>query len=319
MNSTDLEDRESIYKGKEKEHLKNIPFHISKSVISRPNSNTCKWVHISGCMGAGKTTELRKYIEHYRLLRFPVVLFRPSLDDRSKLIPYVTDHNMFGVTNATLAFDINDVIKTMNTVCTKLKTLEREKHETETETERDYYFYDKVVVAIDELHLLKGENIEDRLTDIQSKGAVILTTAPAGDWNNKPFESIRNVHSMADVIYLKGVCAICKNDASHSVRITDTVEQISVGGFDQYFPSCARCRFLYISGDLYATCQLNKWKNEEQQRKRDKVKKVAALVDFLRLSGDFPDSDGFANRSLSNKGSPLSVSEGYFSQDEDYE
>ena len=163
---------------------------------------------IFGPMFSGKTSELIRRINRYKIANKNVVAIKYSKDTRYSKNEISTHDN-----------------KNLEALsCLKLNN--------------DYDNYD--VIAIDEGQFF--DNILDFTIDYMNKNKIIIIAALDGTFQQKPFNNILDLVPYATKLTkLSAICMICKNEAHYSHRITKETELEVIGGMDKYIACCYKC------------------------------------------------------------------------------
>jgi len=166
---------------------------------------------VCGPMFSGKSEELLRRIHRVQLANKPHLLFKPSVDDRYSKNEVVSHK---GNRNGCVVID----------------------------TAGEILAYPRVsVIGIDEAQFLSGDLVGVAETLAQEGVRVILACLDT-DYLGKPFGQMGNLMAVADeVVKLKAVCMQCGADAGKSQRLTETSEQVAVGGSDHYEARCRSC------------------------------------------------------------------------------
>jgi thymidine kinase len=73
-------------------------------------------------------------------------------------------------------------------------------------------------------------------------GKIIIISGLSGTFKMEPFENMSKLISIADeVVFCRSVCVSCTDDASFTLRTSNSEELVSIGGADTYKPVCRRC------------------------------------------------------------------------------
>ena len=165
---------------------------------------------ITGCMFAGKTTEL---INRLKSLNENYLLVKPKVDIR--------DHGEKIVTHGGITEQAISVHK-LSDIFEKLSDIK--------------------VVGVDEAQFFKKSIISD-LYYLNSQNIRIIVAGLEKDYLNQPFGSMVEIISIADkVIRLKAICHRCGEDAIYSHRKnTHAKEQFLIGNKNFYEALCERC------------------------------------------------------------------------------
>ena len=165
---------------------------------------------ITGCMFAGKTTEL---INRLKLLNKKYLLVKPKLDTRDIETQICTHDGLFEE-----AKQVNNLSEIFN----KLKEIE--------------------VLGIDEAQFFH-ESIIEEIKHIASQGIIIVIAGLAKDYLNKPFGSMDKVIQIStSITWLQAECNHCKNPATYSHRKPNQLKnQVLIGDQNQYEALCETC------------------------------------------------------------------------------
>jgi len=164
---------------------------------------------ITGCMFAGKSTELLCRVEESKL---NVLFIKPKLDSR---------YNK-GTINTHSGKKIDAlVVNSLTDVFSKLNHID--------------------LIAIDEAQFFDTSIAEDCIK-LSNMGINVLIAGLEFDYLHQKFESMITLLSIADSITrLKAICVECGNPAIHSHRIVNEKSKILVGHKDYYEPLCTEC------------------------------------------------------------------------------
>ena len=166
---------------------------------------------ITGCMFAGKSTELLRRVEIYESAKNKVLCVKYSHDIR---------YSETGICT-------HDKQHKKATVCLDLLHLE------------DVVLCNYDVIAIDEGQFFAG--LISFCIKWSTMGKVILVAALDGTFEKKPFGEVCNLMPLCDnVVKLFAKC-FCKRNASFSKRIIQDSNEIVIGGSDKYIAVCRNC------------------------------------------------------------------------------
>lgn len=170
---------------------------------------------IIGPMFSGKTTELYKNVERYRLANLKCVYVKHGLDTRYS-DEYLMTHDKRCHEEKTLITDI--LMNIFNDV-----------------TEFD-------CIGIDEGQFFKDIIVfSEKLANL---GKLVIIAGLDGDSNRKPFGDICSLIPLCEKISkLKAVCLSCHKDASFTKSIKSKTDVIDVGGNEKYSATCRSCYF----------------------------------------------------------------------------
>jgi thymidine kinase len=165
---------------------------------------------ITGCMFAGKTTEL---INRLKLLNKKYLLVKPKLDTRDIESQICTHDGVFED-----AIQVNNLSEIFN----KLKGIE--------------------VLGIDEAQFF-NESIIKEIEYISSKGISIVIAGLAKDYLNKSFGCMdKMIQISTSITWLKAECNRCKKSATYSHRKPNYLkDQVLIGDENQYEALCETC------------------------------------------------------------------------------
>ncbi len=166
-------------------------------------------VLILGCMFSGKTTELLRRVDKLTSIGKKVLVIHSAVDTR------VSD----------------DVVETHNGIKKIAITFNSMK---------DVPFDDYDAVAIDEGQFF--DDIETIIPFLDKK--LVIIAGLNGSYNKK---NIGFLHKLLphvdDIIFKKAYCASCKDivPAVFSKRLTNSTNEIDIGGSDKYIAVCRKC------------------------------------------------------------------------------
>ena len=170
-----------------------------------------KHIHvITGCMFAGKTTEL---INRLRVTNHNYLLVKPVIDNRDSHNSVCT-HD--GVQEKAIRVNkVSDIFKLLSNI---------------------------QVVGIDEAQFFQPSIIDD-LYYLKDKNIKVIIAGLEKDYLHKPFKSMQKIISMADtVIRLQATCNNCGKPATHSHRKnTTSKKQLLIGAENFYEALCGEC------------------------------------------------------------------------------
>ena len=165
---------------------------------------------ITGCMFAGKTTEL---INRLKTLKENYILVKPIVDNRDSG-NFISTHS--GIEEKAIRVNrLSDIFDQL----------------------------DKIdVIGIDEAQFFKKSIIQD-LYYLKSKNIKIILAGLEKDYLNKPFGLMQEIIKISDtVIRLKATCNQCGRDATYSHRKnTNLTTQFLIGDENFYEALCESC------------------------------------------------------------------------------
>ena len=164
---------------------------------------------ITGCMFAGKSTELLRRVKKANK---NFLLLKPSLDSRYDKSS-VTTHSGEKL-DAIVVNSVAEIFDKLNNIN---------------------------LLAIDEAQFFQKKVVEDCL-EIQKMGIDIIIAGLEFDYLHKKFHSMSGLLKIANSITkLQAICAKCNKPASYSHRIVSQNTKILVGHKDYYEPLCLDC------------------------------------------------------------------------------
>lgn len=171
----------------------------------------CGQLHlIVGCMYSGKSTELLKIINHYKILDKKVLAINHSSDDRygdNSIISHDKKSHPSLMTNSLMK--INN--KCINTD----------------------------IIIIEEAQFFA--DLKDFVYKMLEKNKIIYVAGLDGDSFMKPFGQILDLIPICDSIKkLSALCIKCKDGtlANFTKRIVTNSEQTLIGSFESFIPVC---------------------------------------------------------------------------------
>lgn len=165
---------------------------------------------IIGPMGAGKTSELLRYIERAETAEMPIALYKFSGDLR-----YSSRFSTHTQRESSLP-------------CTLLDSFEG------VEVPKSG------LVCVDEAQFISG--VVPWAREVARGATCVLSVLSSDAWQ-KPFPQFGEICASADeIIQLRGICYKCKQDAIYTKRRdSQDAPRIAIGGFDVYQPVCRGC------------------------------------------------------------------------------
>ena len=165
---------------------------------------------ITGCMFAGKTTEL---INRLRSIKQKYLLVKPLIDKREEGDKVSTHSGI--VEKAIRVNHLSDIFNMLK---------------------------DIKVVGVDEAQFFKKSIVKD-LKYLKSKDIRIILAGLDRDYLNKPFGSMSDILSISDTVtVLKARCNNCQAPASYSFRKNTSQEnQLLIGNENFYEALCEVC------------------------------------------------------------------------------
>lgn len=174
---------------------------------------------IVGCMSCGKSEELIRRVRRAAIAKQSVMVFKPSLDDRTD---QVTIASRDGRRWDAIAIDRPaDVLARTNGGCQ--------------------------VVGFDEAQFFPGE-IAAVIDKLVERGTRVIVSGLDTDFRGEPFDVVARLMAVADsVTKLTAVCMRCGGPATRSQRLIDgrpapwSAPTIQVGGDELYEARCRNC------------------------------------------------------------------------------
>ena len=172
---------------------------------------------ITGCMFSGKSTELIKIINKYKILNKEIIAINHSKDDRYGKNSIIT-HNKLKVE------------------CISIDSLMKIKTNKE-------YGYDRCdVIVIEEAQFF--EDLYNFVIDAADKDhKIVIVAGLDGDSNREIFGDILRLIPLCDTITkLSALCVVCQDGtpANFSKRIVDIKGQELIGSNKEYIPVCRK-------------------------------------------------------------------------------
>ncbi len=176
------------------------------------------WIEvITGCMFSGKTEELIRRVRRARYANQPVVVFKPSIDDR-----YAEDSVGSHVGGRLRSFQIDHSSQIPALVG------------------------DAMVVAVDEAQFLDA-GLVDVCERLANSGLRVIVAGLDLDYKGRPFGPMAHLLAVGEYIQKTlAICVICGNPADRSQRIVDRDATVLVGETEAYE---ARCRLHWRADD----------------------------------------------------------------------
>ena len=170
-----------------------------------------KHIHvITGCMFAGKTTEL---INRLQALQGNYLLVKPKIDNRDAG-NQVSTHNGIAV-QAIRVERLSEIFNQLNNI---------------------------QIVGVDEAQFFSKFILED-LKYLKSQNIQVVIAGLDKDYLNKPFKSMEGIMQLSDSITrLYARCNYCQSPASYSHRKnTNQKKQVLIGSENFYEALCESC------------------------------------------------------------------------------
>ncbi|XGW21148.1 hypothetical protein V3C99_004250 [Haemonchus contortus] len=181
---------------------------------------------IVGPMFSGKTTELIRMHDRYRIAGKKCILVKYAGDTRYDPELIVT-HKRVTADGATL------IARTLREIRAELFSMETE------------------VIAIDEGQFF--DDLSFTCEQLACEGKMVLVAALDGDFLRKPFGEVSQLISFSDEIKkLSAVCMECGDDAPFTFRCTNERAVEVIGGEDTYRALCRTC---YYTRSIQKDCK----------------------------------------------------------------
>ena len=187
------------------------------------------WIEaITGCMFAGKTTELLRRLEREKLAQQEILLFKPSIDDRYGIVE-VKAHNGQGMPCFLLPLEVREVAELI-------------------EIAGSESFEEAGTIAFDEGNFFRKDFpalCECLAQDYQKR---VIVSGLNLDSEGGPFHPMPEIISLADKItLLTAICMECGREATRTQRVDRNGGAIhdgptvKVGGIGSYRALCRSC------------------------------------------------------------------------------
>lgn len=173
---------------------------------------------IIGPMFSGKTTELIRRYNRYKIANYNCIFIKHICDTR-----YKNDNNKIYTHSS---YQLVDNIIYLNNI------------------NELFNIYSNIpkVICIDEGQFFN--DIEIINTKLSNNGHIIIIAALDSTYEYKPFNNIINLICNCEYVdKLTSICMICFNDkAIYNKRITSESELEVIGGADKYMTICRQCK-----------------------------------------------------------------------------
>ena len=176
---------------------------------------------IIGCMFSGKTTEIMKIIRRNQSVNKKVMVINYSKDTRYG-DNSITSHDLSSI-NSYMVYNLSDIL-----TCNYYKTV----------------FYESEIICINEGQFFTGL-LEFCKLCANNYNKKVYVCGLDGDYKQKAFGEILDLVPCAEsVVKLSALCKKCGNEAHFTKRITNAIDQVHIGGADDYI---AVCRYHYYN------------------------------------------------------------------------
>ncbi len=187
----------------------------------QPNPHYKPYIHlILGPMFAEKSTNLLRASRRLTIAKLNCLLIKYNGDNRYTTTNHIATHDK--ILSQQEAYS-----------CNKLSDL------VELYPDLNLNKYD--VICIDEIQFYP-DSLEFCL-HWRSRGKIIIACGLYADFQRQPFPNLPQLIAHADQTeFLKAICHDCSQDsATTSYRLTNEMQQVSIGGADKYHPLCQIC------------------------------------------------------------------------------
>ena len=172
---------------------------------------------IIGPVCSGKSAELIRRVERFKIADYKVLVIKPAIDTRALSVKSRTGTEV----SCLIISDLTEVLSYAN-------------------------LYD--VIAIDEAQFFKDlySVVKFLLKDMKKR---VLVSGLDADFNGMLFGEVSQLITLASSIdRLTAICMVCKNDnAVFSQKLKKGGDQIEIGDLETYQPRCINC---FVSGGL---------------------------------------------------------------------
>ena len=165
---------------------------------------------ITGCMFAGKTTEL---LNRLKIINKTYLLVKPKIDTRNTGTRLTTHGGRYA--QAITISRLSDIFNRLDNI---------------------------EVIAIDEAQFFKNSIIED-INQLIAKNIKIIIAGLEKDYLHQPFGPMQEIIAIStSLTRLTAICNQCKGEANYSHRITkNTKTQVLIGDSNKYEALCEMC------------------------------------------------------------------------------
>jgi len=171
---------------------------------------------VMGPMFSGKTSYIYSIVKRYRSIGVPVVVIKPTSDNRYSILPEIVTHD---------GFKFECVLTNRNLM------------------ELNHEFTKARVIVIEEAQFFDDLELFVRCM-VESFKKNVIVVGLDGDYNRKPFGQVLQCIPIADkVTKLTALCSRCSDGtpALFSHRKVEESGQVLVGSTDKYEPLCREC------------------------------------------------------------------------------
>lgn len=176
---------------------------------------------IFGPMFSGKTTEMLRRVNRYRLANRNCRIVKYKHDTRYAMDKVATHDQQ--MQEALSASKISEVMTEL---------------------------WDAQVIGIDDGQFF--DDIAECSEKLANCGKIVIVAALDGDFNRKRFKNVLDLCPFSeDIKKLNAVCTRCGEDASFTKRLTSQLTQEVIGGSEMYTAVCRDCYFATRDGDIH--------------------------------------------------------------------
>lgn len=178
---------------------------------------------ILGPVCSGKSAELIRRIDRYSIAGYNLLVVKPKLDTRSKLIQSRNGSKISCVELTSINDIFDELIKLGNNSNPSLKLSHID------------------IIAFDEAQFFK--DTYSVIKELINLGYKVLVSALDTDFYGEPFGDVIKLVTLSDdVKKMTSVCMSCKSDnAIFSQKLKVGGSQIEVGDLELYHPRCINC------------------------------------------------------------------------------
>lgn len=168
---------------------------------------------ITGPMFSGKSEELLREINILSIVGIETLIIKPKIDNRFS-------------ENKIISRNGRQVESIVVSNTKELKELFNSKYKT---------------IIIDEAQFF-DEELYFFVNELANKGVHVIVSGLDMDFQMKPFSVMANISAIADnILKLKAVCMLCKQEANASFRKNMSKETLQLGDVDEYEARCRKC------------------------------------------------------------------------------
>ncbi|WP_025763097.1 thymidine kinase [Dyadobacter tibetensis] len=171
------------------------------------------WIEvICGSMFSGKTEELIRRLNRAKIARQKIMIFKPMMDKRYHH-ENIVSHNDNSIASIPVE-RAQDILRLSA---------------------------DSEVVGLDEAQFFDG-SVVDVCNQLANEGKRVIIAGLDMDYLGQPFGSMPQLMALAEyVTKVHAICMVCGEVASHSYRLSPSVDHILLGETEAYQARCRRC------------------------------------------------------------------------------